>query len=403
VTAVSFSPFSRSFRHDPYPAYAALRATAPVHRERNLWILTGAAEIKAVMSDLRFSSGAIRVACAKSSARMEPGVFDELAEVADRSIVFTDRPAHTRLRRLVGQVIHPRSLEQRRTHVEQRVEHLLDDYSGCSSFDFMELADALPLAVISDLFAVPAEMRPTLRRWTHEVRHMLEPMMMSPRVLRAVRATLSDYIAYCAALIEERRSRPGDDIVSKLLAARHGDDRLSNAEIGCAIIMTFVAGHETSRALLGNGLLALLEHPEQLRLLRASPALLPNAVQEMIRYDSPLQMTQRLATEDIRALGVDIARDDVLLLCLGAANRDPELNEKPESFRVDREKVGHLSFGHGIHNCLGGMLATLEAETLFASILRRWSSIERASASLEWQSESAVLRGLERFPIAVRG
>jgi cytochrome P450 len=191
-------------------------------------------------------------------------------------------------------------------------------------------------------------------------------------------------------------------MISGLIGASYGDDVLSDEEICYTIIMTFVAGHETTRGLLGNGLLALLQNPDQFALLRAQPELVPNAVQEMLRYDCPLQMTQRLATRDVRICDTDITEGDTLLLCLGAANRDPDLNEDPHQFRVDRKEPTHIAFGYGIHNCLGGALATLEGEIVFRTLLERWKTVNLAPGDVQWVSESFILRGLQSLNIEVQ-
>jgi cytochrome P450 len=400
--AIRFNPFTPAFRRDPYGAYRQLRQEAPVHKERTLWVLTRAADIKAVMSDLRFSSAAIRHSATQHAKGLEPEVLQGLVRLGEKSVVFTDKPEHTRLRRLVGEVINTKALEAKRPEVQARTERLLDELRGATRVEYIsQVADVVPLHVVSDMMNLPLSMRPTIRDWTHEVRHLLEPAMMSPRAFRRIYGTLQQYMSLCQELIDERRRNPGDDLISGLLAARHREDRLSDEEISYTIIMTFVAGHETTLGLLGNGLLALLQHPEELALLRARPELLRNAIQEMLRYDCPLQMTQRLATADVEVAGHRIANGEQVLLILGAANRDPELCKDPEKFRVARDDVSHVAFGHGIHNCIGGALATMEAEVVTEAVLRRWSSIALRSEQPSWVSESFILRGLERLDLEV--
>lgn len=397
---IRFNPFVREFRANPYAVYRQLQVLDPMHRSMGMWVLTRYADVKSVMGDLRFSSSQIPDLVKLYGLRegRDIGVIESLGK---KSIVFTDKPEHPRLRRLVGPPFGAKAIDSHRARIEAIAGGLIDRMGGGTA-DFMaEFADLLPLHVMSDMMELPHEIRPTIREWTHRIRTLLEPGLMSRGTLDRVHATLVEYMAWFRELVDQRRRRPGADLVSAFLASRVGGDRLSDEEIVFACVMTFVAGHETTKCLIGNGMLALLQNPDQLAALRGDPALLPGAAAEMLRHESPLQQTKRTATEDVEMNGRVIARGDAVLLCIGAANRDPDRFEEPDRFDIRRQSAGHIAFGHGIHNCLGAPLAQLEAQVAFEVLLRRYRRMELASDSLEWLDHSFILRGLKALPISL--
>jgi cytochrome P450 len=372
----------------------------PIHRSMGMWVLTRYSNVKSVMADLRFSSSQIPelVKLHGQKAGRDIGPIESLAR---KSIVFTDRPEHPRLRRLVGPPFTGKAADSLRPHIEEIAGELLDKIGGSGTVDFIaEFANLLPLHVMSDMMNLPAEIRPEISEWTHRIRCLLEPGLMSKGTLDRVHQTLLEYMAYFQSVIEDRRRTPGSDLVSELLASRAGADLLSDEEVIFACVMTFVAGHETTKCLIGNGMLALLENPDQLALLRQSPELMASATAEMLRYESPLQQTKRVATEDVELDGHLIKRGDAVLLCIGAANHDPEQFEAPDRFDIRRPSTAHIAFGHGIHRCLGAPLAQLEAQIAFETILRRWRGMTLAADSVQWLDHSFILRGLKALPIS---
>jgi len=395
-----FNPFVPEFRANPYAMYRRLQAADPMHRSMGMWVLTRYSNIKQVMADLRFSSSQIPdlVKLHGQKAGFDIAAIESLGK---KSIVFTDKPEHPRLRRLVGPPFSGKVIDSHVLRIEAIANELLDNIGGSTTVDFIaEFANLLPLHVMSDMMNLPPEIRPAISDWTHRIRYLLEPGLMSRGVLDRVHRTLLEYMAYFRELIAERKRKPGSDLVSALIASRAGSDSLSEEEIIFSCVMTFVAGHETTKCLIGNGMLALLTNPDQLALLRQNPDLMASAAAEMLRYESPLQQTKRTATEDVDLNGQVIHRGDAVLLCIGAANRDPERFEDPDRFDIQRQGAAHIAFGHGIHNCLGAPLALLEAQIAFTAILRRWRTLTLAGDSLQWLDHSFILRGVKTLPIA---
>jgi len=397
-----FNPFTPEFRANPYAMYRRLQATEPMHRSMGMWVLTRYAHIKSVMADLRFSSSQIPD-LVKSHGQKAGYDISAIESLGKKSIVFTDKPEHPRLRRLVGPPFSGKVIDAHAIRIEAIADELLDqigEIGGSRTVDFIaEFADLLPLHVMSDMMNLPLEIRPAISDWTHRIRYLLEPGLMSKGTLDRVYRTLLEYMAYFRELIEQRKRKPGNDLVSAFIASRSGTDSLSDEEIIFACVMTFVAGHETTKCLIGNGMLALLTNPEQLALLRRDPDLVVSATAEMLRYESPLQQTKRTATEDVELNGQLIRRGDAVLLCIGAANRDPERFEDPDRFDIERQGATHIAFGHGIHNCLGAPLAQLEAQIAFKAILRRWRTLGLAADSIQWLDHSFILRGVKTLPI----
>jgi cytochrome P450 len=400
---IRFNPFSPEFRNDPYPQYHLLRAREPIHRTMGMWVLTRYEDIRAVLIDRRFSSSQIPELVKMQGQRLGQEGFGAIEQLGRKSIVFTDRPEHTRLRHLVNKAFNSAVVEARRPHITATAERLVDELVDKGHLEFIaDFADPLPLHVMSDMMALPQEARPVVRDWTHRIRFFLEPSLMSRNDFEQAHSVLLEYMAFFRELVRERRERPGDDLISSLLAARAGEDRLSEDEVIFTCIMTFVAGHETTKALLGNGMLALLRHPEQLHLLLQRPELIGSTVEEMLRYDSPLQMTKRKATEDLEIGGRAIRQGEQLLLCLGAANRDPERFQEPDRFDITRSDNAHIAFGFGMHSCLGGLLANVEAQLALGVLLRRLRDLRLGDEQLEWSQSSFIVRGLKRLPITFR-
>lgn len=405
-----FNPFSAEFRRDPYPMYRDLRETRPVHKTMGMWVLTRQRDVRMVLRDRSFSAGLIPELVrrhASRSAQADASAVQRIRRLGEKSLVFTDNPEHARLRGLVNPVFTPQAIAALRPRVERIARELVARALRDGAMDAVaDFAAPLPLAVLCDWLDLPADLRKLVGPWTHEVRFLLEPGLMSAADFTRVADVVETFAAALAELIAARRARPGDDLISRLAgAATGGGDRLSDEEAAFVAIMCFVAGHETTKSLVGNGLLALLRHPEQEQRLRARPDLVRGAVGEALRYDSPLQMTKRLATRDIEIGGQQIRAGDQLLLCLGAANRDPEAFDRPDEFDVGRNTDGHLAFGFGMHGCLGGLLASLQAEAAFGCLYRQGVTLRAGGPldadGLEWQDHSFIVRGLRRLPVSL--
>jgi cytochrome P450 len=395
-----FNPFVPGFSQDPYPQYRELRERNPVHRTLGMWVVTRYADVVGVLGDRSTSANTIPEEARLQAQKLGCTDMGAMQRLGQKSIVFTDNPDHARLRKLVARPFSPKACQERRPQMAAAIDRVIDECLERRDVDFVaDLAAQIPLHIMADMMDLPAEVRPAISDWTHRIRFLLEPGLMTREVFADVQATLKEYMSFFRQVVSERRKKPGSDMISQLIEARAGEDALSEEEIIFSGIMTFVAGHETTKCLLGNGMLALLENPSEWQRLAQQPQLVANAVNEMFRYETPLQQTKRLATRDIVVGGQKIREGEVVLLCLGSANRDPAEFEDPDRFDIDRTNAGHIALGHGLHQCLGAVLARLEAQLTFEALAVRGIRVVPASASLRWLSHSFIIRGLERLPV----
>ncbi|MFE5706486.1 cytochrome P450 [Rhodococcus koreensis] len=395
---MKFNPFSADVRRDPYPAYRQLRE-APTHKVLGMWVLTRHADVRAVMLDRSFSAGLIPQLIRRQADRHVRGAMGPIERLATKSLVFTDNPDHARLRALVNRVFTAHAVAALRPAIAAVAEELVENAHRHGGMDAIaDLAAPLPLRVMCDWLALPEGMRAQVGQWTHEIRFLLEPGMMTGDDLTRVLAAVEEFAQALAGEIAQRRAHPREDLISRLLAAETaGGDRLSDEEATFVCIMCFVAGNETTQALIGNGLLALLRNPAQHLRLQARPDLAKGAVTETLRYDSPLQLTKRVATRDVD----QIRAGDQVLLCLGAANRDPEVFADPDRFDITRNPSEHLAFGHGMHGCLGGALAELQAQVALEILYRRAKDLRLLTDQHQWQDHSLIVRGLKHLAVAL--
>ncbi|MFJ4657095.1 cytochrome P450 [Nocardia sp. NPDC088792] len=397
-----FNPFSTEFRRDPYPMYRELRETRPVHKTLGMWVLTRHADVKAVLHDRTFSAGLIPQLVTEQARRLGQAEVDRIDRLGKKSLVFTDNPDHARLRGLVNRVFTAQAIAELRPVATEFVDRCRARAHAAGGLDVIaDLAAPLPVSVLCEWMALPADLREQVGPWTHDIRFLLEPGLMQAADFDRVRTVVAEFAAALTGVLAARRAQPGGDLISRLLAARTaGGDALSEEELVFVCIMCFVAGNETTKSLIGNGALALLRHPEQARALRRTPGSVKAVVTEALRYDSPLQLTKRLATREVELGGQTIRAGDQVLVCLGAANRDPEVFARPDEFDPVRGGSGHLAFGHGMHGCLGGQLAELLAETAFAWLSKL--DLEPLTGEFEWQEHSFIVRGLKNLPVAIR-
>jgi cytochrome P450 len=395
TSEVLFNPFLPEFHADPYPFYRQLREQDPVHQTpMGFWVLTRYDDCVAVLRDARFGR--------EEFQQMLSAVYGgEDSDRLPRSMLFRDPPDHTRLRALVSKAFTPRVVEQMRDHIQEIVDRLLDRALGQGGMDVMEdLAYPLPVTVICEMLGVPVDDHASIRGWSADIARSLDAIgLPSDQSIvdrgRVARRALADYFR---ALVPVRRARPQADLLSGLLAAEEQGDKLTEPEVIAMCLLLFIAGHETTVNLIGNGALALLHHPDQLARLRADPSLVPNAIEELLRYDSPVQRTARMTTTDVAIDGRPIAKGTMVVTALGAANRDPAQFPDPDRLDVSRRDVRHISFGYGIHFCLGAPLARVEGQIALGTLLRRAPGLALAEPSPEWR-ESSVLRGLKRLRV----
>jgi cytochrome P450 len=377
---------------DPYPVYAQLRAMGRVFWQAELrhWVVTRHHEADAILRDPRFSA---------NRSRWEGYVPPPGQERPSPMMTDVDPPDHTRLRNLVQQAFTPRTVEQMRQRVSAFADELLAAAAGRDEVDLVEaLAYPLPVLVIAELLGVPASDRDSFQRWSADMADSMDPTTHGPGSA-AGGAARNELRRYLGAITEERRRQPQDDLISRLVAAEEQGDRLSNDELLDMCVLLLAAGHETTVNLIGNGVNALLDDPDQLRLLRERPGLMETAVDEFMRYDSPVQMNSRVPVEDVEIGGAALRAGQMVLILVGSANRDPEEFTEPDRLDVSRPVNRHLAFGRGIHFCLAAPLARMEAQIAIGSLLERFPDLRRAGEPT--RRPNPVFRGLATLPVAL--
>jgi cytochrome P450 len=380
---------------DPYPAYREWRAQRPVARpHERFFVLSRFADCEAVLADAAFGhAGPGDPGPFRGQARVRPA-----GEVDARSFLGMNPPDHTRLRRLVSRAFTPARVKELTPQIETITRELLADLDGrVGRFDLVErLALPLPVRVICELLGVRPDDRDLLIGWSAMLSRALDPGFLLTDDERAGQRDARDaFAAYLRGLLPVRRRFPGDDLISALVQVHDEGDTLSEDELIGTVMLLLVAGHETTRSLIGGGVLALLTHPDQLAVLREHPELAGRAVEELLRYDPPVQFLSRYALRDARVAGITIPAGSFVLLMVGAANRDESVFTDPNRFEVRRDTRRHLAFGHGIHFCLGAPLARLEAAVALRQLLPLLSGA-RIAAEPAWKPNT-VLRGLQRL------
>ena len=394
-------------RADPYPLYRELRDTAPVLRSSfGPVVLSRYEDCMTALRDPRLGRGtALRAAGEVPSLGfagfdIDPEQRQAFFERAGNNMLFADPPDHTRLRRLVSRAFTPHRIDGLRPAVEAMVAAYLDDMLEVGEVDVMSaLAFPLPVTVIGELVGVPATDRASFQPLVRAGTAALDPAA-DPATLHTATAAMDQMSAYFFDLVAERRRAPKGDLLSGLVAAREAGDALSDDEVVATAILLFAAGFETTTNLIGNGLLALLNHPDELDRWRNDPSLAHSAVEELLRWDSPVQLNMRTALEPAEVAGEPLARGETVVVLQGGANRDPGRFDQPESFDVGRLDNAPISFGWGIHHCLGAALARMEGEVVFNALLGRCGTIERRGDEPEWRP-TLTLRGLAALPVSV--
>ncbi|HZE51970.1 MAG TPA: cytochrome P450 [Bradyrhizobium sp.] len=399
TTAPLFNPLAPEFIRDPYPHYERLRNTDPMHlTPLGMYVASRHAEASLVLRDKRFGKDFVE----RSTRRYGPKIMEEpVFRSMSHWMLQQDPPDHTRLRGLVVKAFTARRVEDMRPRIQQVVDQTLDRVAPRGHMDLIEdFAFRLPVTIICDMLGIPEEHRETFYSGSRDGGRLLDPVPLTPAEIAQGNAGNLMAQMYFQQLFELRRKSPGDDLTTQLVQAEEDGSKLSNEELTANIILLFGAGHETTVNLIGNGLLALYRNPDQLALLKANPALITNAIEEFLRYDSSVQLSGRVALEDIDDLaGKKIPKGETVLCLLGSANRDPAVYpDRPDRLDITRPNVRPLSFGGGIHFCLGAQLARIEAEIAIATLLRRLPDLRLDDAvNPEWRP-TFVLRGLKRLP-----
>ena len=404
VAAPAFNPFDPAFRADPYPFYAQLREQDPVHVSPfGFTVLTRYDDVARTLRGGEFSrdveaNGAVGEVDSPRARRREALRRRHEAGETAKSILSLDPPDHTRLRRLVSLAFTPSAIERLRPRVQQLVDDGLDRAADRGSIELVDdLAFPVPFQVISDLLAMPTERSDEIRDWSQTLTGALEPTA-DDAVIAAADAASAQLSEYLREVIADRRRHLGDDVLSQLLQVEEAGDRLSPAELMSFVVLLYVAGHETTVNLIGNGTLALLRHPDELARWRDDPALDASAVDELLRYDGPVQQTVRIPMQEVRYGDVTVAPGSTVMTVLGAASHDPAMFAEPEALRLDRPNANrHLGFAAGIHYCLGASLAKLEATVAITSLIRRFPGLQLAGEPT-WR-DRLTIRGVDHLPL----
>lgn len=386
---------------DPYPLYARLREEDPVHWDPFLhaWVVTRYADVVTVLHDY----SADRTPHPDQLSGMGLDRFGPVARVMVRQMLFLDAPAHTRLRGLCSAAFTPRRVETLREHIREIADRLLDAVGNARTMDVIaDFAAPLPAIVTAEMLGVPAEDHPRLKTWSADFAEMLGNFQHNPDRLPRVLRSVEEMTAYFRDAIAGQRAHPRDGLIHALLTAEVDGDRLSEEEVIANVIVTMVGGQETTTNLIGNGLLTLLRHPAALERLRSEPEVLPSAVEELLRYESPSQHTARLAPSDRELGGRPIGKRQAVIAVMGAANRDPEHFPDPDRLDLSRSPNRHVAFGWAAHFCFGAPLARIEGQIAFSALLRRLPGMRLGAGRLAWR-DNLGLRGLTALEVDFDG
>lgn len=388
------------FRTDPYPFYERLRSIdsvlwMPEMLGRGAWVITNHRHGAAILKDNRFGKEPKKVL-----------TEDELWQVpflaqraATSTMLTTDPPDHTRLRGLVNQAFTPRMLERLRPHIQEIADELIAAMKGQSEVDLIDsFAFALPIIVIAEMLGVPAADRAQFKAWSSPLTYLVDPTA-TPEMMQEALVALPPLTIYLEQIVEARRQEPQADLISSLIQAHEAGDKLSGEELISTCRLLLLAGHETTVNLIGNGMLALLRYPEQREWLAANPDKIGNAVEELLRYDSPVQLVIRTAYEDVAVGDHMIKRGAQVMVLLGGCNRDPLQYEEPASLDLARANAGtNLAFGQGVHYCLGAPLARMEGQIAISTLLKHFPQMRLATEDLQYRG-NITLRGLQSLPV----
>jgi cytochrome P450 len=393
-----FNPLSPDFIANPYPFYDRLRETDPMHlTPLGFYVASRHADIATILRDKRFGKDF----AGRMSRRHGPDILDEPVYRSMRHwMLQQDPPDHTRLRGLVVRAFTARRVDDMRPRIQEIVDGIIDRVESRGHMDLIaDFAFRLPVTVICDMLGIPIEDREVFFTSSRTGGRLLDPVPLSRAEIEQHNTSSLAAADYFHRLFELRRREPGDDLTTQLVQAEEHGSKLSNEELTANVILLFGAGHETTVNLIGNGLLALYRNPDQLRLLRENPALTTGAIEELLRYDSSVQVTSRTTLEDVDEIGgIPLAKGQSVICLLGSANRDPAVYGDPDRLDIERADVRPLSFGGGIHYCLGAQLARIEGEIAIATLLRRLPSLQLDDTQHPDWRQTFVLRGLNTLP-----
>ena len=390
------------FFADPYPFYHQLRSTQPVYWSDRLgaWLLTRYTDVASALHDSRLKSGSRIQAIMSQLPETVRSETQPLYQHLTKMMAFTDPPNHTRLRTLVGKAFTPGTVAKLRPRIQAIVDELLDKVQGTGKADLVrDFAYPLPAIVICEMLGIPLEVRDHFKQWSNDIVGFVSAGQVTAHKALTAQRSVAALTEYFLSLCEQRRQHPREDLISALVIAEEEGDKLTEDELLSMCVQLFFAGFETTEGLIGNGLLALMRNPDQLKNLRDNPSLIGTAVEEFLRYDNSVQRQARVASVDLEIGGQRILQGQYLLLFIGAANRDPAQFRDPDRLDISRCENKHVAFGHGIHFCIGAPLARLEGEIAINTVLRCFPGVQLMSQSLAWE-ELLALRKLKSLKVS---
>ncbi len=392
---------TKEFYDNPYPILKRLRETAPVmwSEKGQYWLVTRYEDAREILGDLHFEKGVRRFKQMDMLAKFLPK-GKEMSENRGKHMLNANPPDHTRMRSLVNKAFTPTMINNLRPRIEAITNELLDAVQSKGKMDLMaDFAFPLPAIVIAEMLGIPANDRERFKSWSHNITAALDPNPnMNIFNLAKVMQSYQELVSYLRPLVEERRRERRTDLISELVAAEEDGNRLTEPELLANIILLLIAGHETTTNLIGNGTLALLRNPQEMEKLKGQPDLMPSAISECLRYDSPVQLVRRIAGGDLEINGQAIKDEEPVLIAIGSVNRDPGQFAEPDRFDIARSPNKHLAFGHGIHHCLGSSLAETEGLIAIGTLLRRMPNLKLATSKVEYKHPFS-LRGLKELPV----
>ena len=385
---------------NPYPLFRRLRTEDPVHWDAFLhtWVVTRYVDVLEVLHTF----SALRTHTPEKLKAMGLSEMSPIAQLMVKQMLFMDPPAHTRLRSLASQAFGPARVAVLRSHIREIVNRLLDAVQNKGHMDVIRnLAEPLPAIVTAEMLGVPLSDRHQLKAWSADFAEMLGNFQHNPEHAPRMLRTVQDMTAYFRDSIRRLKDIPREGLVHSLMTAEVDGDRLTEEEVVANSIVTMVGGQETTTNLIGNGVLTLLRNPGEMKRLQDDPSLIPSAVEEMLRYESPSQHTGRLAPRDVELGGRTIHKGQAVMAVMAAANRDPERFSDPDRFDVTRIDNRHLAFGYAAHFCFGAALARVEAQEAFEAVIRRLPDLELQLGPLVWRNNLG-LRGLTALPVTLQ-
>ncbi|MBH8563713.1 cytochrome P450 [Nostoc sp. CENA67] len=397
--SIRFNPYDPKFQANPYPFYHNLRLVEPIHQSfTGMWVITRYADAKAVLRDSRFCVNKMQKNVKQKSHSLEQRDFNTLAQAIDKWLIYLDPPEHTRLRGLISKAFSSTSVNFLRPQIQKITDELISKVRHKGFMDIIsEFACPLPCNVIAAILGIPVEDWLQLYHWSDKLSNILDPLS-SLEDYEQMNTVALEFTNYFKSLIAQRQKSPQQDLLSALITVKEQNNKLSEDEIISVCMLLFLTGEETTVNLIGNGMLALLSHPEQMQQIKTQPMLIQSAVEEILRYDSPIQITTRVATEDIVIDDVTVRCGEKVLVVLGAANRDPAQFPEPDCFDITRVNNNHLAFADGIHYCLGAALTRIEAEIAINTLIQQLPDLKLSQDQPEWRNKVAF-RSLKALPV----